>query len=458
MAESINTSIDFTDLVDILKKKYCEQVHQNESLKETNDLLIKENTDLKKENTDLKKEIEHLKNELKLLISLSLPSSEFKSSTQKSNAESDEDDFKHVIAETFCAEMLDETHYSVNQSENFENCQTSPIICTKFQKPNKQDNLKHTEEKCTLNNKKLENCVPSWDNLEYVPETPDVIQNSKSIFTFGKSFKSNKRPPLVSTENSPKSKLKKGETYNSPVLFESSDDSFFINECNKSSDSIKNKGKPRTSTFIKPVTKGTKLKQMSVIKCFKRSTPSSPENVFNFEDTDIMNENISSNPNLDESAILSGNGSLFNDFKTYSISPNSRLSPARKRLNFNMCEADSSTKKSTPKDCDKINSNKSVNEQKNLNADNSFLYIRDPVRKKSDRKKLQGWSCEDCQKYYEGANLTESQMQAKINECSKHRDNHNPFASNTPPGYWNPEFPPTQEIDRTQTGHKISSK
>lgn len=36
--------------------------------------------------------------------------------------------------------------------------------------------------------------------------------------------------------------------------------------------------------------------------------------------------------------------------------------------------------------------------------------------------------------YYEGANLTESQMQAKINECSKHRDNHNPFASNTPPG------------------------
>lgn len=71
-------------------------------------------------------------------------------------------------------------------------------------------------------------------------------------------------------------------------------------------------------------------------------------------------------------------------------------------------------------------------------------YKRGVVRKRTDRLKMQGWNCPDCETYYANMNLTEGEMKRKIDQCSKHRNNFNPNRM-TPPGFWDPDFSPTQD-------------
>lgn len=76
-----------------------------------------------------------------------------------------------------------------------------------------------------------------------------------------------------------------------------------------------------------------------------------------------------------------------------------------------------------------------------------FAYKGPVVRGKNERAKLKGWACKDCQLYYENMDLTEEEMQKRMNKCSRHRSKFNE-RYNTPPGFWNPKFdntPPSQQ-------------
>ncbi|XP_014214896.1 DNA endonuclease RBBP8-like [Copidosoma floridanum] len=66
-----------------------------------------------------------------------------------------------------------------------------------------------------------------------------------------------------------------------------------------------------------------------------------------------------------------------------------------------------------------------------------FAYKEAPVRKKSERALLPGWSCRDCEKWYD--DLPENEKRIRQNECSRHRGKYK--AHNlTPDSFWNPEF------------------
>ncbi|XP_022193587.2 protein gamma response 1 [Nilaparvata lugens] len=77
-----------------------------------------------------------------------------------------------------------------------------------------------------------------------------------------------------------------------------------------------------------------------------------------------------------------------------------------------------------------------------------FKYERGAVKKKSERLKLDGWSCDDCEKYYatmEQAGMNTSQIKRTMNKCSRHR---NQFQRpSTPPDFWNPKFDTSDEDD-----------
>ncbi|RZF44287.1 hypothetical protein LSTR_LSTR006837 [Laodelphax striatellus] len=81
-------------------------------------------------------------------------------------------------------------------------------------------------------------------------------------------------------------------------------------------------------------------------------------------------------------------------------------------------------------------------------ANPGFKYERGAVKKKSERLKLDGWSCDDCEKYYanmEKAGMNASQIKRTMNKCSRHR---NQFQRpTTPPDFWNPKFDTSDEDD-----------
>ncbi|XP_041979547.1 uncharacterized protein LOC121733385 [Aricia agestis] len=80
------------------------------------------------------------------------------------------------------------------------------------------------------------------------------------------------------------------------------------------------------------------------------------------------------------------------------------------------------------------------------------VYKEPTVRKKSEKRALKGWSCEQCKIFYDELYRDDPVMLAKkMEECSKHRGRHNPVRPKTPPGYWNPrwEVPTdTEEFNR----------
>lgn len=74
-----------------------------------------------------------------------------------------------------------------------------------------------------------------------------------------------------------------------------------------------------------------------------------------------------------------------------------------------------------------------------------YVYKRDAVKKKCERARLPGWDCDECRKYYETMSLSPSKIKSRLNACSRHRDKYRPKLNETPPGFWNPLFPDTQE-------------
>ncbi|KAI8764538.1 RBBP8 [Biomphalaria glabrata] len=66
------------------------------------------------------------------------------------------------------------------------------------------------------------------------------------------------------------------------------------------------------------------------------------------------------------------------------------------------------------------------------------------VRKKDDRKKLEGFSCQECYEYYKNSGLSDEAMKQKMNECSRHRAKYIP--PSTPEHFWSIGFPDTAEL------------
>ncbi|KAI4900027.1 hypothetical protein NFI96_023280 [Prochilodus magdalenae] len=72
-------------------------------------------------------------------------------------------------------------------------------------------------------------------------------------------------------------------------------------------------------------------------------------------------------------------------------------------------------------------------------AEKSFACV-EVVRKKNERRKLQGHTCKECEIYY--ADLPEEERRKKLSSCSRHRFRYIP--PSTPENFWEVGFPSTQ--------------
>lgn len=70
--------------------------------------------------------------------------------------------------------------------------------------------------------------------------------------------------------------------------------------------------------------------------------------------------------------------------------------------------------------------------------DPSFVYQEKPVRKKTEKQKLNGYDCEDCRPWYELMSLCTQDKQKLLKKCSKHRGKFEPKRQLTPESFWNP--------------------
>ncbi|CAH2096470.1 unnamed protein product [Euphydryas editha] len=69
------------------------------------------------------------------------------------------------------------------------------------------------------------------------------------------------------------------------------------------------------------------------------------------------------------------------------------------------------------------------------------VYKEPVLRKKSEKRGLPGWSCEECKNFYDELYKDDLEMLAKkMDECSKHRGRNNPIRPKTPDGFWNPRW------------------
>ncbi|RUS74998.1 hypothetical protein EGW08_017221, partial [Elysia chlorotica] len=66
------------------------------------------------------------------------------------------------------------------------------------------------------------------------------------------------------------------------------------------------------------------------------------------------------------------------------------------------------------------------------------------VRKKSERDKLEGFSCKQCHEYYMNSGLSEEELKKKMKECSRHKERYK--RPDTPEHFWTLGFPDTAEI------------
>lgn len=75
----------------------------------------------------------------------------------------------------------------------------------------------------------------------------------------------------------------------------------------------------------------------------------------------------------------------------------------------------------------------------------NYKYRRDALRNRDARRRLDGWECEQCKNYYAVANgANPAELKHHLKQCSKHRDKYS-VQSSTPPGYWDVNFPNTEE-------------
>lgn len=75
----------------------------------------------------------------------------------------------------------------------------------------------------------------------------------------------------------------------------------------------------------------------------------------------------------------------------------------------------------------------------------SYKYITPIPRKKVDRKQLQGQVCDLCYDFYKTMNLSEKELQKRLDCCSRHRG---PKRPPTPEHYWELDFPNDEECKK----------
>lgn len=68
----------------------------------------------------------------------------------------------------------------------------------------------------------------------------------------------------------------------------------------------------------------------------------------------------------------------------------------------------------------------------------SYNFKENPVRKRNERKLLNGWDCENCCKFYEANNDNSFEAKSAMNKFSRHRSVKQQNIAQTPPGFWNP--------------------
>ncbi|XP_023342878.1 DNA endonuclease RBBP8 isoform X3 [Eurytemora carolleeae] len=91
----------------------------------------------------------------------------------------------------------------------------------------------------------------------------------------------------------------------------------------------------------------------------------------------------------------------------------------------------------------------------------NFAYVGPSVRKREDRAKLKGFSCAECEEYYNmkrDEGLSEEQIASLMNDCSKHRALYRPPL--TPEKFWDPEIieDPESPRNKTQTGAPLRTR
>lgn len=126
-----------------------------------------------------------------------------------------------------------------------------------------------------------------------------------------------------------------------------------------------------------------------------------------------------------------------NEQHNYS-SDNTSCSPTNISINI-LNDAIKSKKQNKIPDRNLINSfdiipglNDSQNDQPN------YKFKEDPVRKRNERKMLNGWDCEDCCKFYEANNDNPVDAKIAMNHFSRHRSVKHQHHAPTPPDFWNP--------------------
>ncbi|CAL8137508.1 unnamed protein product [Orchesella dallaii] len=76
-----------------------------------------------------------------------------------------------------------------------------------------------------------------------------------------------------------------------------------------------------------------------------------------------------------------------------------------------------------------------------------FNYKEETIRKKIDRGRLNGWTCSDCEEYYNllESTISKEEIDRLKNNCSRHRSiSHN--TNNVPEGFWETTVPSTQDL------------
>ena len=97
-----------------------------------------------------------------------------------------------------------------------------------------------------------------------------------------------------------------------------------------------------------------------------------------------------------------------------------------------------------PNDINTNNNSSRKNNNNNKNNSNSNYRYSLTVRKKEDRDKLRGFTCDDCKRYYETDKLSPRRLDVVLNRCSRHREISTPPPT-TPPHFWELDFPDSDE-------------
>ena len=103
----------------------------------------------------------------------------------------------------------------------------------------------------------------------------------------------------------------------------------------------------------------------------------------------------------------------------------------------------------------KSHENDSFDEYHPFEDENAWKYANVPVRKKSEREKLKGFSCDACEAYYKNVNLTDEELQNLLQKCSKHRATVGPPPT-SPKEMW--ELDITGPEDKTQYGSPFKTR